>query len=202
MYCRTPVEAEHAAMELFDKIKARKQNEDRISLGFDIEWKPTFKPGEAPRKAALMQLCMDTSHCYVIHIIYSGIPPILKALLEDFLSVKVGVWIANDAMKISRDYNVNVGPLGDLSEYANLKLDGFPKRWSLSSLTEMLTCKELAKPPKIRMGNWEANPLSREQLLYAATDAFVSWYLYEVLKTFPDAKPDNEDKRKANDVLP
>jgi len=45
--------------------------------------------GEAPRKAALMQICMDTSHCYVIHIIHSGIPTILKSLLEDRSSVKV-----------------------------------------------------------------------------------------------------------------
>lgn len=56
---------------------------------------------------------------------------------------KVGVWIANDARKISRDYNVIVEPLSDLSEYANLKLGGPPKRWSLSSLTEVLTCKEV-----------------------------------------------------------
>lgn len=30
------------------------------------------------------------------------------------------------------------------------------------------------------MGNWEADILSREKLEYAATDAFASWYLYEV----------------------
>ncbi|ONK70924.1 uncharacterized protein A4U43_C04F2920 [Asparagus officinalis] len=201
VYCRTFVEAEQAAVELFDKIKARKRNEGRISVGFDIEWRPTFRQGEAPTKAALMQICMDNSHCYVIHIIHSGIPPSLKCLLEDLSSIKVGVWIANDAMKMSKDYNVNVEPLDDLSEYANLKLGG-AKRWSLSSLTEMLTCKELAKPPKIRMGDWEAIPLSREQLQYAATDAFASWYLYEVLKTFPDLKPETENIIAQNDVAP
>ncbi|RVW23822.1 Werner Syndrome-like exonuclease [Vitis vinifera] len=44
----------------------------------------------------------------------------------------------------------------------------------------------LLKPNKIRLGNWEADVLSKAQLEYAATDAFASWYLYEVLKSFPD----------------
>ncbi|KAK8955415.1 Werner Syndrome-like exonuclease [Platanthera guangdongensis] len=122
---------------------------------------------------------MDSSDCYVMHIIHSGVPPILKSLLEDPSSSKVGIGIGGDATKISRDYNVCVTPLVDLSKYANLKLGGAPKNWGLSSLTEALTCKELLKPYKIRLGNWEANELSKEQLHYAATDAFASWYLYQ-----------------------
>lgn len=97
----------------------------------------------------------------------------------------------------------------DISALANMKLAGPAKKWSLSSLTETITCKEvlvsvttyflstcvffynfylfclltilqLEKPSKIRMGNWEADILSKEQLQYAATDAFASWFLYEV----------------------
>jgi ribonuclease D len=30
------------------------------------------------------------------------------------------------------------------------------------------------------MGNWEADVLTKQQLQYAATDAYISWYLYEV----------------------
>ncbi|KAL5702877.1 hypothetical protein ACHQM5_028040 [Ranunculus cassubicifolius] len=62
----------------------------------------------------------------------------------------------------------------------------------------MLTCKELEKPNKIRLGNWEVKVLSKDQLMYAATDAFVSWHLYEILKSFPDLpKPQNEEKVEA-----
>jgi werner syndrome-like exonuclease len=39
---------------------------------------------------------------------------------------------------------------------------------------------QLEKPSKIRMGNWETDILRKEQLQYAATDAFASWFLYEV----------------------
>ncbi|XP_064982233.1 3'-5' exonuclease-like isoform X5 [Musa acuminata AAA Group] len=158
---------------------------------------PLRCPGEAPRKAAVMQICLENARCYVMHIIHSGIPPGLKCLLEDTVSVKVGVCIANDAWKMTNDYNVCVEPLEDLSSLANLKLGGVPKRWSLASLTEMITCKQLEKPKKIRMGNWEADVLSKEQLQYAATDAFVSWHLYQqILKGFPDAKYETKNVEK------
>ena len=52
----------------------------------------------------------------------------------------------------------------------------------LANITSRLTgyLFQLLKPKKIRMGNWEAKVLSKEQLHYAATDAFASWFLYEV----------------------
>ncbi|WOL07439.1 hypothetical protein Cni_G16180 [Canna indica] len=201
IYCRTALEVERASMELLDKIRSMKQNMNHVSLGFDIEWKPIFKRGHAQRKAAVMQICLDKATCYVMHIIHSGIPPVLKSLLEDDISIKVGVCIAGDACKIIKDYNVSVEPLDDLSSLANLKLGGAPKKWSLASLTEMITCKQLAKPNRIRLGNWEADVLSKEQLQYAATDAFVSWYLYEALKGYPDAIIETKDMYKAENVM-
>lgn len=191
VYSRTLVEVERSTIEIFDKIEHLKHNADEISLGFDIEWRPFFKTGQTPRKAAVLQICMDSSDCYVMHIIHSGVPLMLKSLLEDPSSSKVGIGIGGDATKISRDYNVCVTPLVDLSKYANRKLGGAPKNWGLSSLTEALTCKELLKPYKIRLGNWEASELSKQQIHYAATDAFASWYLYQILKTFPDPKPES-----------
>lgn len=59
------------------------------------------------------------------------------------LSLQVGVCIDNDARKMSNDYDVRVQPLMDLSNLANVKFAGPPKRWSLASLTEMVTCKEV-----------------------------------------------------------
>nr|CAD1836040.1 unnamed protein product [Ananas comosus var. bracteatus] len=188
VYCRTASEVEGATAELLDKIGASK-NTGQVSLGFDIEWRPVFRRGESPRKAAVMQICVDNTRCYVMHIFHSGIPPILKSLLEDNSSVKVGIAIANDARKISNDYNVCVQPVEDLSGLANLKLGGPRGNGAY-----------LEKPSKIRMGNWEADILSREKLEYAATDAFASWYLYEVLKGFPDANTETDEAAKANGI--
>ncbi|XP_078427687.1 3'-5' exonuclease-like [Wolffia australiana] len=186
VYARTYLEVEKAASELTKIVKAKKEGAHRIPLGFDIEWKPTFVKGEPPTKAAVMQICVDTNHCFVMHIFHSGIPPTLRAFLADSSFIKVGVAIAGDAAKIMRDYNTEVSPWHDLSEFANLKLGCPPKQWGLSSLTETIACKQLAKPPRIRMGNWEAKVLTEPQVHYAATDAFASWFLYEALKSFPE----------------
>ncbi|TVU07023.1 hypothetical protein EJB05_47062, partial [Eragrostis curvula] len=191
VYCRTPSEVEKAATDILDKIGSMKAS-GPVSLGFDLEWRPFPRRGEPPCKVAVMQLCMEQTVCYVLHIAHSGVPPILRSLLEDSSSIKVGICIDNDARKMLNDYNVSVQPLMDLSNMANIKLAGRPKRWSLASLTEMITCKELPKPSNIRMGNWEACVLSKHQLQYAATDAYISWYLYEVLQRLPDYNPDFE----------
>ncbi|KAL6342667.1 hypothetical protein AAG906_013073 [Vitis piasezkii] len=205
VYSRTVTEVEKATAELLKIVETKKKEMGQAILGFDIEWRPTFRKGVSQGKAAVMQICGGNSHCYVMHIIHSGIPRNLQSLLEDPTSIKVGVGIANDAVKVFKDHSVSVKDLEDLSYLANQKLGGDAKKWSLGSLTEMLISKQvnsmylfgenvidhsvklqLLKPNKIRLGNWEADVLSKAQLEYAATDAFASWYLYEVLKSFPD----------------
>ncbi|KAL6885452.1 hypothetical protein ACP4OV_010231 [Aristida adscensionis] len=203
VYCRTPSEVEKAATDIVGKIESMKAS-GQVSLGFDLEWRPFPRRGEPPCKVAVMQLCMEKTRCYVLHITHSGVPPILKSLLENSSSVKVGICIDNDARKMLNDYNVCVQPLMDLSNLANVKLAGPPKRWSLASLTEMVTCKELPKPSNIRMGNWEASVLSKQQLQYAATDAYISWYLYEVLRSLPDynAQAESVDFNAEDEIEP
>jgi len=191
VYCRTSSEVEKAAMDILSKIESIKAP-GPVSLGFDLEWRPFPRRGEPPCKVAVMQLCMEKTLCYVLHIAHSGVPPKLKSLLEDNSSIKVGICIDNDARKMLNDYDTCVQPLMDLSILANAKLAGPPKRWSLASLTEMITCKELPKPSNIRMGNWEADVLTKKQLQYAATDAYISWYLYEALQSLPDCNAEAE----------
>ncbi|XP_073125450.1 3'-5' exonuclease [Henckelia pumila] len=186
VYSRTAEEVERAAEELLKFMDINKRKGDQCVLGLDIEWRPTFKRGVAPGKVAVMQICVDNNLCHVLHVIHSGIPKSLRNLLEDPSTLKVGVCIANDAAKVLLDYNLSITSLRDLSDQANQKLGGDPKKWSLSMLTEHLICRQLPKPSKIRLGNWEVEVLSKEQLNYAATDAYVSWYLYQVLKSLPD----------------
>ncbi|GAA0171281.1 hypothetical protein LIER_25353 [Lithospermum erythrorhizon] len=196
-YSRTAREAEKAAEELLTFVQSKKQDDGQVVLGFDIEWKPTFKRGVPPGKAAVMQICGNSNHCYVIQIIHSGITKKLQSLLEDPAVVKVGVCIANDAYKLLQDYNILVKSVEDLSDLANQNLGGPPRKWSLALLTETVVCKQLPKPSKIRLGNWEAKILSKEQLQYAAGDAFVSWYLYQVLQSLPQPVNGNTEAIEA-----
>ncbi|KAL8204638.1 hypothetical protein R6Q57_010261 [Mikania cordata] len=182
VYSRTFSEVEKAADELLKFVESKNSDGNRVVIGFDIEWRPTFKKGAGQSKAAVIQICADAARCHVMHIIHSGFPQNLKSLLGDSRFPKAGVGIAGDARKVFNDYDVSVDALEDLSSLANKKLGGEPKLWGLSSLAEKLICKQVLKPSKIRLGNWEANPLSAEQQKYAATDAFVSWHLFEVTK--------------------
>ncbi|XP_030467446.2 3'-5' exonuclease-like isoform X1 [Syzygium oleosum] len=191
MYSRSATGVERAAAELLKKIDAMKSVMDQVIIGFDIEYRPTFQRGVPPRKTAVMQICGDNDHCHVMHVIHSGVPPSLKLILEDTTVLKVGVGIAGDVRKVLKDYSVSVNAFQDLSELANQKLALPRYRWSLASLSEVLINKQLQKIMKIRCGNWEAVFLSEEQQFYAATDAFASWHLYQVLKSLPDAQRNN-----------
>lgn len=94
VYSRTVPEAEKATAELLQLIKSNPHThsgDEPFPMGLDIEWKPTFQRGERPRKAAVIQICVSKSHCFVMHIIHCGIPPLLQSLLEDNSFVKVFV---------------------------------------------------------------------------------------------------------------
>lgn len=57
------------------------------AVGFDIEWRVTYKAGEALRKTALLQLCSKDPHgsykCWLLHIARSGMTPSLLKLLQN-----------------------------------------------------------------------------------------------------------------------
>ncbi|KAG6431461.1 hypothetical protein SASPL_109540 [Salvia splendens] len=142
VYSRTTKEVERSAQELLDFVEAKKKDGGQCYLGLDLEWRPSFRRGVSPGKVAVMQICGDNSCCHVLHLIHSGIPTNLQSLLEDDTSLKVGAGIANDARKLWKDYDVSINTFQDLSDRANQKL-GDRKKWGLSSLTEMLLCKQV-----------------------------------------------------------
>ncbi|CAM9003347.1 unnamed protein product [Rhodiola kirilowii] len=177
VYSRTAEEVDRAAMQLLKFVEKREEKSVQVILGFDIEWRPSFRRGISPGKVAVMQICGDSHHCYVMHIFHSGVPRNLRILLEDPASTKVGVGIGNDSVKLFKDYSISTKDVQDLSNLANRKLGGELKMWSLRSLIEELMHKQF------QLGNWEARYLSKPQLHYAALDA----YALLVLDSLPDA---------------
>ncbi|KAG4995627.1 hypothetical protein JHK84_032596 [Glycine max] len=206
-YTSLRMESVHPTIRTFDAVEkaATKllqilQEMMQIAIGFDIEWKPTFRKGnnndvylinwggkerDKKKKRTLVD-CLDEEfqNSWEAEPLYFvlQIAMWMKLLLEDPTVLKVGAGIDGDAVKVFRDYNISVKGVTDLSFHANRKLGGDHK-WGLASLTEKLLSKQLKKPNKIRLGNWETPVLSKEQLEYAATDAFASWYLYQISRT-------------------
>lgn len=46
IYSRTIKEVEKSAVELLKFVEEKKRKEGHVALGFDIEWKPTFRRGQ------------------------------------------------------------------------------------------------------------------------------------------------------------
>lgn len=157
------------------------------AVGFDIEWRVSHQAGQAQRPTALIQICNSENKCYLFHIATMfGFPTELRRLLETEHILKAGVGIKGDMSKLQIDFNVNAVGTADLSTIAN-KLQNVKENWSLNGLTIKLLKKKLAKERKIRCGDWERYPLSKEQLEYAAIDAYASWRLYVELASLSQA---------------
>lgn len=166
-----------------------------IVFGFDLEWPFSFTTG--PGIVATMQLCSNFDSCYIFH--FSGFPlnnPVLRKgsipysllLLLAHPKVRlVGVNIKCDIKKLYRDFKCSMIKEEDLlnncielSTLANGKLS-FKKRWSLQGLVNYLMKKEIIKDKKVRMSKWNVVPLTIEQQVYAAIDAFASLDLYFII---------------------
>ncbi|XP_072190500.1 bifunctional 3'-5' exonuclease/ATP-dependent helicase WRN isoform X2 [Excalfactoria chinensis] len=159
---------------------------DGAAVGFDIEWPPSYTKGKMA-KIAVIQICVTEEKCYLFHIsAMSGFPKGLKRLLEDETIKKVGVGIEGDHWKLMSDFEVKLNRFVELADVANEKLK-CKEIWSLNGLVKHLFGKQLLKDKSIRCSNWEKFPLDEEQKLYAATDAYAGFIIYQKLKSMNSA---------------
>ena len=162
-------------------------------VGWDIEWTVTYQAGVPPRPVALIQLCWtgpchagphpppgcrgdrsapDHTTCLLLHVSRAGLPPSLRRLLCSPSPLKVGVGAHGDALKIGRDFGLDMEGVLDLgSELSNQRLccgGQAPQRWSLAELVQRLLGRGMDKG-QMRCSNWEVSPLSREQVRAAVS---------------------------------
>ncbi|KAM4671537.1 bifunctional 3'-5' exonuclease/ATP-dependent helicase WRN isoform 3-T3 [Amazona ochrocephala] len=151
------------------------------AVGFDIEWPPSYTKGKIA-KIAVIQICVSEEKCYLFHISsMSGFPKGLKRLLEDETIKKVGVGVEGDQWKLMSDFEIKLKSFVELADVANEKLR-CKEIWSLNGLVKHLFGKQLLKDKSVRCSNWKEFPLNEEQKLYAATDAYAGFIIYEKLK--------------------
>ncbi|XP_062933266.1 bifunctional 3'-5' exonuclease/ATP-dependent helicase WRN isoform X2 [Cynocephalus volans] len=155
-------------------------------VGFDMEWPPIYNKGKLHR-VALIQLCVSESKCYLFHISSMSVfPQGLKILLENKAIKKAGVGIEGDQWKLLRDFDIKLESFVELTDVANEKLK-CTETWSLNGLVKHLFGKQLLKDKSIRCSNWSNFPLTEDQKLYAATDAYAGFIIYQKLEILGDA---------------
>ncbi|NXH16502.1 WRN helicase, partial [Bucco capensis] len=185
-FCGSVVYSYEANDSSFISEDIRHSLSDGAAVGFDIEWAPSYTKGKMS-KTAVIQICVTEEKCYLFHISsMSGFPKGLKRLLEDETIKKVGVGIEGDQWKLMSDFEIKLKSFVELADIANEKLK-CKEIWSLNGLVKHLFGKQLLKDKSIRCGNWEEFPLNEEQKLYAATDAYAGFIIYQKLKNMSNS---------------
>jgi ribonuclease D len=144
------------------------------AIGFDTETRPAFKKGES-YKVALLQLATNEK-AFIIRIRKTGLPPAISELLADPGVLKAGVAIRDDLKALQKIQSFRPAGFIELQEKA--KLMGI-NDYSLKKLCAILLGFRISKSQQL--SNWESDQLTEQQLLYAATDAWVSLKIHEKL---------------------
>lgn len=145
-------------------------------LGFDTETRPAFKRG-LKNKVALLQLATPDNKVYLFRTIKMGLPEELTQILSNKNIVKTGVAIHDDIIGLQELSDFSPQNFIELQSYVkNFKIE----RFGLKSLAAIVLNIRISK--RQQTSNWENKQLTKAQIKYAATDAWVSYEIYKRLK--------------------
>ena len=140
-------------------------------LGFDTETRPAFKKGQS-YLPSLLQLA-GTKVVYLFQLSQCGLTDKIIILLSNVNIIKSGVAINQDLTELQQILNFEPAGFVDLGDIARSK--GLPHH-GLRGLAAYLLKFRISKSG--RTSNWSANQLTKKQIKYAATDAWVGRELY------------------------
>jgi ribonuclease D len=143
-------------------------------IGFDTETKPSFKKGRT-NKVSLLQLS-NSDTAFLFRLNGNGLHVDIANLLENKSIIKIGVAIKDDIIALQKLRKFEAATFVDLQTF--VKKLGF-QNFSLQKLAALVLGFRISKAK--RLSNWESQQLSKAQLKYAATDAWVSLEIYNKL---------------------
>jgi len=151
------------------------QLEKEKVLGFDTEKQPTFRVGQSYLPAVL-QLVGEQA-AYIFQLRRCHLPKALRRLLSNPKIIKAGVAVDCDVEELDKLASFKPGGFVDVGELA--KQAGCMNH-SLRGLAAMLLGFRVSK--NSQTSNWSQRTLTRAQIKYAATDAWVGRELYYKLQ--------------------
>ncbi|MCK4700524.1 MAG: 3'-5' exonuclease domain-containing protein 2, partial [Bacteroidales bacterium] len=144
-------------------------------LGFDTETRPSFRKGPNNR-IALLQLATDDD-AFLFRINKTKLPDTLVRILADPDLIKVGVAIRDDIKGLQKYSDFVPAGFVDLQNYVT---DFGIESNGLRKLAGIVLNFRISKSNQV--SNWENKKLSKGQIQYAATDAWVSYKVYSMLE--------------------
>lgn len=154
---------------------AVRQLEKEKVLGFDTETQPTFRAGQS-HPPAVLQLVGEQA-AYIFQLRHCRLPKALRRLLANPKIVKAGVALDRDVQELRTLAPFQPAGFVDVGELA--KQAGCTNQ-GLRGLATLLLGFRVSK--KSQVSNWAKDTLTRAQIEYAATDAWVGRELYQKLQ--------------------
>lgn len=141
-------------------------------VGFDTETKPTFKKGQV-NPIALLQFALN-GQAYLFRVHQTGIPKGIVDFLSDPGIKKIGVALDDDFVQLKRQIHFEPQNIIDLNKLApQLGIENIGVR----NLSAIFLGGRVSKNQQT--SNWENPELTKPQLNYAATDAWVCLKVYQ-----------------------
>ena len=144
-------------------------------LGFDTETRPAYKKGESYPPSLLQLASVD--EVFIFQLKCLGLAKPLRDILADPTILKAGVSLDYDIRelkKLSHFEAAGLTDLGNLAKKAGIKNHG------LRGLASVLLGFRISKG--VKTSNWAKDILTPQQILYAATDAWVGHRLYPAIE--------------------
>jgi ribonuclease D len=140
-------------------------------VGFDTETKPSFKKGEVYHVSLLQLSTNDEAFLFrLLHL--KDLSPFID-FFENENIIKAGVAIRDDIKGLQKQ--ISFSPKGFI-ELADLAKINQLKNFGLKGMTEEVLGLTLSK--KAKLTNWECKEFTSEQIMYAATDAWIGREIY------------------------
>lgn len=155
------------------KVAGKYLSQSRV-LGFDTETRPSFRKGEN-HQVALLQLATE-ERAFLIRTQKIGLPEEILRILTHTEIIKPGVAIRDDLKTLQRISHFKPAGFVELQDHA--KKAGI-QNISLKKLCAIVCGFRISKSQQL--SNWEADELTPQQMIYAATDAWVSLMIYKNL---------------------
>ena len=165
------IECVSTPKKLSQIIKRLKQ--EKI-VGIDTESRPSFSKGLV-YPVSLVQIATKDI-VFIIQINLTGFTDELVKLFENKKIIKVGLALNDDIIKLKALRDFKPRSFVDLSKMASEK--GIIQIGLRSLSIRYLNCK-ISKA--VRTTNWSVEKLTKKQLIYAATDAWVCLKLYPLI---------------------
>jgi len=151
--------------------RARKDLLQETVVGFDTETRPAFRKGESYHPSLFQAATANA--VYLFQLRHRETFPLLQELLSAKRIVKAGVAVADDLRTLKHVFSFvehSVIDLGNVARRAGYAQTG------VRNLAGMILGIRITKGAKTT--NWAAPQLSQQQIVYAATDAWVCRKLY------------------------